>query len=134
MRTPCRTIGLLMATVFISGTVHARHYEHKEHHLRPTGLFGVTSPSDIKVTKVQPGSPADGKIKVGDETKQIVAGIRQSYDAEALKGKKVVVVNNLESAKIRGEESNGMLLVAIDNGVPVILTPEKDVPSGSKIS
>lgn len=74
------------------------------------------------------------KIKVGDETKQIVAGIRQSYDAEALKGKKVVVVNNLESAKIRGEESNGMLLVAIDNGVPVILTPEKDVPSGSKIS
>jgi methionyl-tRNA synthetase len=74
------------------------------------------------------------KIKVGDETKQIVAGIRQSYNPEELKEKKVVIVDNLEPAQIRGEESNGMLLAAIDNGSPVILVPEKDVPSGAKIS
>jgi methionine--tRNA ligase beta chain len=74
------------------------------------------------------------KIKVDDETKQIIAGIRQSYGPEELKGRKIVVVNNLEPVKIRGEESNGMLLAAIDNGSPVILTPEKNVPSGSKIS
>jgi len=32
---------------------HARHYEHKEHHLGPTGLFGVTSPTNIKITKAR---------------------------------------------------------------------------------
>jgi len=52
--------------VLISGTVQAQHFEYKEHHLGPIGLFGVTSPQDIKITKVQPGSPADGKIQVGD--------------------------------------------------------------------
>lgn len=40
--------------------------EHKERHLGPTGLFGITSPTDIKITKVEIGSPADGKIKEGD--------------------------------------------------------------------
>ncbi|MFC1805357.1 DUF6288 domain-containing protein [Planctomycetota bacterium] len=66
MRTSHKILGLLIASVLSSGTAHARHYEHKEHHLGPTGLFGVTSPTDIKITKVQKGSPADGKIKVGD--------------------------------------------------------------------
>lgn len=73
------------------------------------------------------------QIRVGDEAKQIVAGIRASYDKEALKGKKIVVINNLEPATIRGAESNGMLLAADDSGTPVILIPERDVPSGSKI-
>lgn len=50
----------------MAGTAHAQHFEHKEHHLGPTGLFGVTSPTNIKITKVQAGSPAEGKIKVGD--------------------------------------------------------------------
>jgi len=61
-----KIIGLLVAAAFINGTAYARHYEHKEHHLGPTGLFGVTSPTNIKITKVQEGSPADGKIEVGD--------------------------------------------------------------------
>jgi methionyl-tRNA synthetase len=73
------------------------------------------------------------KIVVGDETKQIVAGIRSSYDKESLKGKKIAVINNLEPVAIRGEESNGMLLAASDAGTPIILVPERDVPSGSEI-
>ncbi len=74
------------------------------------------------------------KIRLGNEDKQIVAGIRLAYEKEALKGKKIVVVNNLESATIRGVESSGMLLAAKnDNGQPIILLPEKDVPSGSQI-
>ena len=52
--------------LLLGGTVQAQHFEYKEHHLGPTGLFGVTSPTDIKITKVLEGSPADGKIKVGD--------------------------------------------------------------------
>ncbi|MDP6544336.1 MAG: DUF6288 domain-containing protein [Phycisphaerae bacterium] len=62
----CKTIGLLAAIVLTSNAVDARFIEHKEHHLGPTGLFGVTSPTNIVITKVQKGSPADGKIKVGD--------------------------------------------------------------------
>lgn len=52
--------------ILLSGTVQAQHFEYKEHHLGPTGLFGVTSPTDIKITKVEQGSPADGKLKEGD--------------------------------------------------------------------
>jgi hypothetical protein len=57
---------LLIAAALISNTAQARFIEHKEHHLGPAGLYGVTSPKDIKITKVVEGSPADGKIKAGD--------------------------------------------------------------------
>ena len=50
------------------------------------------------------------KIRVGTVEKQIVAGIRGHYEPQALVGTQIVVVNNLEPAMIRGEESNGMLL------------------------
>lgn len=50
----------------LSGPARAQHFEYKEHHLGPTGLLGITSPTDIKITKVEPGSPADGKLKEGD--------------------------------------------------------------------
>jgi methionine--tRNA ligase beta chain len=73
------------------------------------------------------------QILIGDQTKQIVAGIRSSYDKEALKGRKIVVINNLEPVTIRGEESNGMLLAASDKGTPIILVPERDVPTGTEI-
>jgi hypothetical protein len=67
-RLPCiRHIALLIAVSLpCAGTLHARFIEHKERHLGPTGLYGVTSPKDIRITKVEAGSPADGKIKIGD--------------------------------------------------------------------
>ncbi len=52
-------IGLLTAIVLTGGTAHAQHHEHKVHHLGPTGLFGTTSPEDIKTTKVQAVDFAD---------------------------------------------------------------------------
>ncbi|MDD3088683.1 MAG: methionine--tRNA ligase subunit beta [Candidatus Omnitrophica bacterium] len=74
------------------------------------------------------------KIEVAGETKQIIAGIRASYPSpEALIGRKVVVVNNLEPAMIRGAESNGMLLAATSDDGPVILIPDSDVPSGALV-
>ena len=48
-----KVIGLLFAIALFTGTVHAQHFEHKEHHLGPTGLFGVTSPTNIKITKAE---------------------------------------------------------------------------------
>ncbi|MBT3181197.1 MAG: methionine--tRNA ligase [Deltaproteobacteria bacterium] len=73
------------------------------------------------------------QINLGDEQRQIVAGIAQHYSPEELKGKKVVVVTNLKPAKLRGIESNGMLLAASDNDTVSILTPLKDVAVGSRV-
>lgn len=71
------------------------------------------------------------KVDTGKETKQLVAGIRAKYPKEALVGRRVVVVNNLEPAVIRGVESQGMLLAASDeNGVSVV-GPDRDVALGS---
>jgi methionyl-tRNA synthetase len=57
------------------------------------------------------------QIKVGEVEKQIVAGIRGHYTPEQLVGRQIVVVNNLQEAMLRGEESHGMLLAASDAGV-----------------
>lgn len=64
-----RRSGFVMAlvlAVLCASASQARFIEYKERHLGPTGLYGVTSPKDIKVTKVLEGSPADGKVNVGD--------------------------------------------------------------------
>ncbi len=75
------------------------------------------------------------QLEVGSETKQVVAGIRAFYSPGELIGKKVVIVNNLETATIRGQESQGMILAAKDlAGNLTVLAPEKDIASGSHIS
>ena len=73
------------------------------------------------------------QVKVGEITKQIVAGIRQHYQETELVGKKVVVVNNLEPAVIRGVESQGMLLAASNPEKLTLVTPERDIPSGAQV-
>jgi len=74
------------------------------------------------------------KIKVEEEEKQIVAGIKAHYSLEDLKGKKIVVVNNLSPVTLRGEESQGMLLAASHEEGLTLLVPEKDIVTGAKIS
>ena len=74
------------------------------------------------------------QIDVGGEQKQIIAGIRGHYEPGDLTGRRIVVVNNLQSALLRGEESNGMLLAASDGEDVILLRPDVDVPAGSKIS
>ena len=54
------------------------------------------------------------KVDTGKEVKQLVAGIRKAYSKEELIGRRIVIVNNLEPALIRGEESQGMILAASD--------------------
>ena len=73
------------------------------------------------------------KIKVGDQEKQLVAGIRGHYEPAALVGRLIVVVNNLAPAMIRGEESNGMLLAASDATGVVLLQPDRQLADGSKV-
>ncbi len=71
------------------------------------------------------------KVDTGTEIKQLVAGIRKSYTKEQLIGRRVVVVNNLEPAVIRGEESRGMILAASDDNGICVLGVERDVKLGS---
>ena len=73
------------------------------------------------------------QVDLGSEQRQICAGIRNHYTPEELVGKQVVVVANLETAKLRGLESQGMLLAASDEGRVIILTPEKPVLAGALV-
>lgn len=74
------------------------------------------------------------KVSLGDEEREIVAGIALWYEPEKLVGRKIVLLANLEPAKIRGVQSNGMLLAASDaEGRAILLQPDSDVPAGSKI-
>jgi methionyl-tRNA synthetase len=70
-------------------------------------------------------------LDVGDKTKQVVAGIRSSYQKEELIGKQVVLVDNLEPAVLRGVESQGMLLAAQDEEGVVIVSPQRKAKPGS---
>lgn len=73
------------------------------------------------------------KLQVGNEVRQVVSGIAQHYAPEYMIGKSVVLVKNLKPAKIRGVESNGMILCCDDDGKVVFVTPEKDVESGKVV-
>jgi methionyl-tRNA synthetase len=72
-------------------------------------------------------------VDLGTEKRTLVAGLAEYYKAKELKGKKIIVLTNLEPKKLRGITSKGMLLAAEDGKVVSILTPEKDVKPGSKI-
>jgi|SRR5690349_9571808 len=91
-----------------------------------------------KVLECVPHSNADKlyvlKVDLGTETRQIVSGIRAFYQADELVGKTVVVVANLQSAMLRGIESQGMVLAASGAGTVSLLTPVREVPPGSKVS
>jgi methionyl-tRNA synthetase len=74
-------------------------------------------------------------VDIGDEVRQVLAGIAMGYTPEELVGRKVVVVTNLAPRKMRGLESNGMLLAASagPDGKPVLCTFAEDIPVGSKV-
>ena len=72
-------------------------------------------------------------LKVGEIRKQIVAGIRKHYTEEELKGKRVILTNNLEPAVIRGVESQGMLLAASEGEMLTIITPERPIADGAQV-
>ena len=75
------------------------------------------------------------QIKVGERTKQIVAGIREFYAPEQLVGRTVIIVDNLQPRKLRGEESCGMLLaVSLPGGGLRLLSTDGPAPSGLPVS
>lgn len=73
------------------------------------------------------------QVDLGTERRQVVAGIKASYEPERLIGRTVALVANLETATIRGVESQGMVLAAQDEQGIVLLTTERPVQPGSRI-
>ncbi len=99
------------------------------------------SKSDLRVARVIQAERVPGtdklvqlKIDIGSEKRQIVAGIAQHYPPETLLGKKIIVIANLKPVKIRGVESHGMLLAAQDKNDLGLLTVDKDIEPGTKIT
>ena len=71
------------------------------------------------------------RLIIGEEERDVVAGIKKGYNKEELLGKLVVVVDNLEPAIIRGVESKGMILATQDGEIMAVLSPDKPVAPGS---
>ena len=95
---------------------------------------------DIRVARVLEVENIEGadklyklQIEVGEEKKQLVAGIKETYTKDELIGKSIIVINNLEPAVVRGVKSEGMLLAAIDGDNISLLTPDREIESGSGI-
>ena len=74
------------------------------------------------------------EIDIGTEVRQVVAGIAEAYAPETLVGRKVVIVANLAPRKLRGLESNGMIVAAsLEDGKPVLAGFLEDVPIGARL-
>jgi methionyl-tRNA synthetase len=74
------------------------------------------------------------EVDLGTEVRQLVAGIAEAYEPEALIGRKVVIVANLAPRKLRGLESNGMIVAAApEGGKPVLASFLEDVPVGTRL-
>ncbi|UPV99082.1 methionine--tRNA ligase [Halorussus gelatinilyticus] len=93
---------------------------------------------DVRVGEIEVAEPIEGaddlarlEVDIGVETRQIVAGIKQLHDLDALPGTKVVVVANLEQAELFGVESNGMVLAAGEDAD--LLTTHGDSGPGTKV-
>ena len=94
---------------------------------------------ELRVAKILAAEKVEGsekllklQIDLGSEQRQLISGIAKSYAPEALLGKEIIIVANLEPRQIMGLESQGMLLAA-DHGSPILLVPDKELPPGMEV-
>jgi methionine--tRNA ligase beta chain len=95
---------------------------------------------DIRIGTVTSAEKVQGtdklirlEIDLGEGTRQVVAGMALTYTPEDFIGKQVPILVNLEPRKLRGVESQGMILAADVGGKPIMLIPEREVPPGSAV-
>jgi len=109
----------------------------------PDGKIGIEdfSKIELRVGQVKVAEKVKGadkllrlEVDIGTEVRQLVAGIAEAYAPEKLIGRKVVIVANLAPRKLRGLESNGMIVAAsIEGGKPVLASFLEDVPVGARL-
>lgn len=95
----------------------------------------------LRIARVLDAAPVPDSDKlmrldlvIGDEKRQVLAGIAQQYTAEDLIGRQVVCVVNLKPRKMRGMESQGMILAAdAEDGGAILLMPDKNAPEGANV-
>jgi methionyl-tRNA synthetase len=107
------------------------------------GKIGIDdfSKVELRVGQVKAAEKVKGadkllrlEVDMGNEVRQVVAGIAEAYAPETLVGRKVVIVANLAPRKLRGLESNGMVLAASpEGGKPMLVSVPDDVPPGTKV-
>jgi len=99
--------------------------------------FGKVDLRVAKIVSAEPVPKAKKLLKLvvdlGEEQRQVVAGIAEAYAPETLVGKKVIFVANLKPATIRGVESQGMILAAGGDAILGLSAIDKDVPPGTKV-
>ena len=95
---------------------------------------------DIRIGKILSAEKVENadkllklEIDIGTEKRQVLAGIAEFYKPEELVGKQIPFLANLEPRKLRGLESQGMILAADADGKAVLLHPDKEVLDGSKV-
>jgi len=96
---------------------------------------------DLRVGEIIKAEKVEGtqklikmEVDIGDETRQMISGIADTYEANDLVGKKPIVIVNLKPAVIHGIESQAMLLAAeMKDGSAIVPFFEDDVPTGSKV-
>ncbi len=95
---------------------------------------------DLRIGRIANAERVEGSKKlikldvdVGNEKRQLIAGIAEEYNPEGLVGRLVPVLVNLKPAKLRGVESQGMILAMDVNGKPILLHLDTEVPAGSQI-
>jgi len=98
---------------------------------------------DMRVAEIQTVENIEGadklyklEVSIGEEIRTICAGIKEYYSHEDLIGKKIIVLTNLQPRKLRGIESQGMLLAASnsDHTKVSLITPDVDIAVGSQVS
>ena len=111
-----------------SATTQITLEEFQKVHLKTAKVLNAERvPRSEKLIKLQ--------VDLGGEQRQVVAGIAAAYAPESLVGRKVVIVANLQPRKLRGLESNGMIVAASvgEDGSPVLASFLEDVPIGAKL-
>ncbi len=109
----------------------------------PEGKIGIDdfTKVEMRVGQVKVAEKVQGadkllrlEVDLGNEVRQVVAGIAEAYAPEMLVGRKVAIVTNLAPRKLRGLESNGMILAAsVEGGKPVLASFLEDVPIGARL-
>jgi len=103
--------------------------------------FNQFNDIEIRIGTVKEAEKVEGtekliklQIDLGSETRQIVSGIADQFEADQLVGKQIPILVNLEPKKFRGVDSQGMILVAeSEDGNLTMLQPQSEVPPGTRV-